>query len=229
MSIDDQAMRYYDEGKNDELLELARREWPAQSGAVLPAGIADACFFSRNAARRKGDLVQQELWHARALTAAILTDSERTAARLLLRCCFVLLEEEAYQEARDVLGLMLRLVDRDDEQYPLFMRLFHEKSAYSFFAEGRFEDAEKYYQEALAYCQEDPRGILKVRGGTVLTGYLSHCRQPAGAADRFIAAMNEILAEAESAGFADVAEAAACNVHMMESSNCIDWCAFELV
>ncbi len=230
MNIDRQAAHYYDTGNKEELLNLANRVWSQAEEGDFPNGSADVFYFARTIEWRKEDKdpVQKELWHARALAAATLTGANHTAARLLMQSFFILMEHEAYAEARSVLGDMLRVVGPDHEQRPVFMRFHEEKSAYSFLAEGHYGDAVARYESAQDFCHDDPRGLLKVRGGLVLCQYLERTR-PEREQVELVDSMRRIREESQSAGFVDVANDASCNLRMMEAGGYEGWCPFELL
>lgn len=221
----EQAIAFYETGQDQRLIQLAESIWP-QPDDELPSGIAEVCRYARIATRRQRDFVAQEVWAARALTAAVLTDVRDTAAGLLLPHFFGLVEEGAYEAAREVLGEMARLITPDHPRSRLFMRLYHEKLAYSFLAEEQFEQAQEQYSTALVHCaaDDDPRGVLKVQGGAALASYLSRCVDTKACLDE----MERILSEAKSQGFADVVLSAEQNIDLMNGGEYGGWHPFEV-
>ena len=237
-----QAIHYYDTNNQEALLNLANRVWPTDLEAPIAGGVADVCYFARTIVYRnrtdpsadsfdpanRDAVVERELWQARATSAAMISGDAHTIARLLLQRAFVLMELEAYPEARSVLGEMLRLVGPEHELRPIFMRLHEEKSAYSYLAEGLYGSAIEGYESALRFSDDDPRGALKVQGGLVLSRYLDRADGDGGQED-LLDLMRQVRDGAAAAGYEDVANDASCNLRMMEAGVYEGWCPFELL
>jgi tetratricopeptide (TPR) repeat protein len=224
------AVAHYEAGEFEELLSLAAEAWPGAVDAELPPGIAELCRFARLVAHKRGLEAAVQLWDARALTAAVMAGNRNVAAGLLLPRVFQLLALREYGTARIVLAEQLRLLDEDSDLEPSsasVLRMYHEKTAYSYFAEGDYTAAEAAYGDALRYEPEGSRGHLKVRGGQALGRYLS--------GDRATWPSEELLAEmlaiADAAGdeYPDVAEAAAANARMIAAGGVDGWVVFEVL
>ena len=226
------AMRLYDQGDFDRLKELASEAWPDDNNTIPAPGVAEMCRYLFILAVRRKDATASNLWRARAMSAAALTGANDTIAGLILQPFFVLTEIESHAEARAVLGELLRLVPESYSRAELFRgRLYHEKLAYSFAKEGRFEEAREAYMEASKHCGEDWRGALKVRGGAAITGYRAlRVATPDDletVASPLIAEMEDVAAEARQRGFPDVLEAAESNLELMKAGESQGWSPFE--
>lgn len=255
MSRDDEASRLYSVNDNDALFRLVEQRWPPL-GENLPQGISEECRF---AAIRATQLqrIDQYLWHARALTAAVLTGARDTAAGLLLQHFFVGIartlegavegHEHGHRQARLILEEMKRLVPADSPEWrELFARLYHEKRAFSFLMEGTgggaplkgsedcLREAENEYSAALPLGADDERrGTLKVCGGLALVRYLQLAY---GSETSLEEAKRESLAETQRvmsaatvAGYRDVAAWAAANVGVMQRGEFRDWVPYEVL
>lgn len=249
MDIAQEAIHYYETDNKAKLLKLAQDEWPSDLETPIREGAADVFYFARSIEWRhhKGPapapvdpanrdaIVGRELWHARAITAAILTGANHTVSRLLIGRAFFLIELKAYEEARSVLAEMLRLVDEGHELRRVFMRLYEEKVAFSYLDEGLYSEAGEHYKRALPYGDVDPRGALKVRGGLVLSQWLQMCAKwggrgiPADRIDEYVAELREVRDAALAAGYGDVVSDADHNVTAIEAGDCKNWRPFELL
>ena len=226
------AMQLYDQGDFDGLKELVSQAWPDDTTSVPTLSLAEACRYLFILAVRRKDATASNLWRARAMSAAILTGGTDTIAGLVLQPFFILTEIGSHAEARLVLNEMLRLIPETHPRAELFRgRLFHEKLAYSFAKEKRFEEAREPYLEAAKHCNSDPRGALKVRGGAAIAGYLAlRCVKHSTLeldAPRYVSEMEGIVVEARKHGFPDVLAAAECNLELMKARKFEGWCPFE--
>ena len=136
-NLGEKALHYYEQSRNDDLIAMADKVWEA-IGDEYPDGIADMCFFVRNAHKREGNHSQMKLWEARAMSLAIFTGSRQTLARLLLAPAFACMAKsesrlpaiDDQETSRQILGEMLRVIPESDEEWrPVFERLFYEKLA----------------------------------------------------------------------------------------------------
>jgi len=252
MTLAQQASRYYNDNDNDALFRLAADSWPGD-GAELPEGIAEVCRFAFIRAVQL-QRVDQYLWRARALTAAVITGARDTAAGLLLQPFFVATSftlengaEKGHEQARLILEEMKRLVPEDTSAWSvLFARLYHEKKAFSFLMEatsgGRpeaasrslLDAAEAEYALALDLTPpQDSRGALKVRGGLALVRYLRLACGPQDASDAsrqpYLEETEAVRAAAAAAGYRDVEGWATANVEAMGRGEFIGWTAYEVV
>jgi tetratricopeptide (TPR) repeat protein len=222
------AAELYELGKYDELFELAERL--SEPSEELEPNRAEVFRFARVVSVRRHDRVGTELWGARAWTAAMLTGSNNVAAALLLPHFFVLVELGAFQEARGVLDGLLSLIDDGapsvQPSATLLHRLYEEKAAFSFLAEGRYSDAEKCYERALIYAGTLRRAGLKIRGGLALVKYLSNpgSSEVARAIER---EMRSIAGEAIEHGYVDVIGWATENVEIISQGKTEGWVPFE--
>lgn len=244
VDLGDWALYRYEHGGEEEDLEFlkeAEAKWREAIGSQpaggpdassLPAGIADMCFFTRNISRRRGDFAGQQIWHARAMTMAALTQSLPTFARLLLPQFFILLEERRYEQAREVLSEMLWLVDQDHSKRHEFEMHFEEKTGHAYFFEGRFDEAKEHYEQALRLSEPGSRAQLKIRGGLALSGYLAlrdlSPEDMESRKDHFVTETGWVATEARKRGHGDVMEAAECNLRMMRALEFENWCPYQL-
>jgi|SRR5882724_1661577 len=254
MSNADQASRLYTANDNDALFRLAEQRWPPL-GKELPQGISEECRFASIRATQL-QRIDQYLWRARALTAAVLTGARDTAAGLLLQHFFAATartlegavdgKEHGHEQARLILEEMKRLVPADTLQWSeLFARLYHEKRAFSFLMEGtgggvpltgserRLREAESEYSAALLLGSEGKRGTLKVRGGLALVHYLqlaysSHPELEESKRE-WLEETQRVMSAATAAGYRDVAEWAATNVGVMSRGEFRGWTPYEVV
>jgi hypothetical protein len=223
------AADLYELGKDDELFDLA--EQFTQPNHETDPARAEVFRFARIVSARKRDRVGTELWGARAWTAAMLSGSGNVAAALLLPHFFVLVEFEAFDEARAVLNGMLKLIDDNSPilqpSADLLHRLYEEKTAYSFLTEGRYTEAEQSYERALIYAGELRRARLKIRGGLSLCRYLAHPESSEVAIDAE-SEMRSIVAEATEHGYIDVMGWATENAAVIADRKRDGWVPFEL-
>lgn len=254
MTLDDQSIAAFDRNETPSVFSLANDNWPA-IGEELPAGIGEACrhAFIRHA---EAHHIDQHLWRARAMTAAVLTGARDTAAGLLIQAAFLAINdanegrsegrERGYEQARMILEEMKRLVPED---YPTWLqpwaRLYHDKRAYSFLEEGTggsrastagqqwLTSAEDEYELALKHTREDEkRGRLKVLGGLALVRYLRLADKPAEeiaeAKKPFLEETRAIGEAAAAAGYRDVEGWAGANVSVMERGEFVGWSPYEV-
>jgi hypothetical protein len=254
MSNANEASRLYSANDNDALFQLAERRWPSL-GEELPVGISEECRFAAIRATQM-QRIDQYLWRARALTAAVLTGGTDTAAGLLLQHFFAATErtlegtvdghENGHEQARLILEEMKRLVPADTPAWQeLFARLYHEKRGFSFLMEGTgggfplkgsercLREAENEYSAALPLGAEDKRGTLKVCGGLALVRYLQHAYESNPLMDESkresLAETQRVMSAATAAGYRDVAEWAATNVSVMHRGEFRGWIPYEVL
>lgn len=251
MTLLEQAADMYDNNQTEALYALAAETWPAV-GEELPAGIAEVCryTFIRHAEAHE---IDQHLWRARALSAAVITDARDTAAGLLLQAFFVTVDvalkheqegyEYGYEQARLILDEIKRLVPEGAPRSQLFARLYQEKRAYSFLIEGTekgrpsMAGMEKLREAAAEYMLasdfvETPRGALKVRGALALVRYLLLAgltdEEIAAAKTPFLEETRAVYDAAVAAGYDDVVSWSAPNLAVMERGDFTGWVAYEV-
>lgn len=250
-TIADEASRLYSANETEALFRLAHEEW-SRAGEALPEGIGEVCRFAFiRAVQLKR--VDQFLWRARALAAAVITGARDTAAGLLLQPFFVATSfaldtgaEHGHEQARLILDEMKRLVPEETPAWSvLFARLYHEKRAFSFLMEatgggcpaagshGLLNAAEAEYDLALKRITGDERGTLKVQAGLALVRYLRLAGEPPGGIEEskkpLLAETRSIGSAATAAGFRDVAGWAAINEDVMSRGEFAGWTAYEVV
>lgn len=250
-----QAARLYDANDNEALFRLARDNWPAAVDEDLPEGISEVCryAFIRSVQTNR---IDQHLWRARALTAAVITGARDTAAGLLLQAFFVEIDvtvkreqagyEHGFHMARLILDEMTRLLPADAPRWAeLFDRLYHEKRGFALLMEGTgggrpspeglvlLGEAETDYLSALAASGGDVRGMLKVRGGIALVRYLRLAHAPADVVAEskgpFLEETRAVNSSAAVAGHRDVADWAATNADVMDWGKFVGWTPYEVV
>jgi len=251
MTLLEQAADMYDNNQTEALYQLAADNWPA-IGAELPAGIAEVCryTFIRHAEAHE---IDQHLWRARALSAAVITGARDTAAGLLLQAFFVTVDvtvkqeqggyEHGYEDARSILEEINRLVPEGAPRSQLFARLYHEKRAYSFLIEGtgrgrpstagmeRLRQAEAECLLARDYVRS-PRGTLKVRGDLALVRYLLLAEKTTAEIEEakkpFLEETIAVRDAAAAADYRDVVSWASPNVEVMERGDFVGWVPYEV-
>jgi len=240
MGIEERAAALYNDNENEEVLALAEKNWPPL-GQALPEGMSEVCRHAFIASRRANpDGVTQDLWFARALVAAVLTDSVETAAGLLLPSFFSAIERGkdgalgGFATARLILEEFRRLLPEDHPAWSrLFDRIYHEKLAACLILSGELADAEHEYVLALGFAQEnqDWRGQLKCRGGIALTRYLQTVVGPSAQTigDANLEETMTVLAEALNAGYSDVAGWATTNISVMKRGDLEGWTPYEVL
>lgn len=251
MTLLEDAVELYDDNDNDALFELADVNWPPVGGD-LPAGIAEVCRYAFIRHREAQD-VDEHLWRACALSAAVLTHARDTAAGLLLPAFFATVDvtvkqelgghEHGYEQARLILEEIKRLVPDGAPRSRLFARLYHEKRAYSFLIEGtgrgrpsgvgmeRLKEAEAECYLARDYVRS-ARGTLKVRGDLALVHYLlladKSAEEIAEAKTPFLEETRKVRDAATAADYRDVVSWASPNVEVMERGEFVGWVPYEV-
>jgi hypothetical protein len=251
MTLKELAVKYYDDNDNEALFELANVNWPP-IGDDLPAGIAEVCRYAF-IRHHEAHHIDEHLWRARALSAAVLTGARDTVAGLLLPPFFATVDitakqemsgyEHGYEQARLILEEVKRLVPDDAPRSQLFSRLYHEKRGYSFLVEGtgrarpsaagmeRLREAEVECSLARSYVKS-PRGTLKVRADLALIRYLLLAETPAQefaeAKMPFLDETKSIREAAAAAGYDDVEGWAATNSDVMERGEFVGWVQYEV-
>jgi len=247
-----QASRLYSENKTEELLSYARAIWPDE-GADFPEGVGEVCRFAFIRSYELG-LIDQHLWRARGNAAAIIEGAPYTTACLTLQPFFAAVDhavkgtqrghERGFDQAREILDLVTRLVPHTHPRAQLARRLRREKLAYSYLMEATkggppdqsaasvIERAEAEYKRALEEAQGDDRGALKVRGSLALVGYLKLAGRSREAAvdDKkpFIEETLDILNKAVQAGYDDVVGWAATNLAVMAKGLFEGWAPYDV-
>lgn len=237
------ADRLYESGNDAEILALAQANWPTSIDDPLPEGVAEVCRFARLAYARKLDVVgfddasaatyqaQRDLWEAHGLTAALLAGDQHVIAGFLLPRFFSVMRAGAFTEARTILDDMVRLIDESANHQPfarVLRRLTHEKRGFSYFVEGRYQEAVLSYEQALEYTTPDSRGNLKARGGRALARYMGSARTADDLTD-----LNEdlvtIRTTAEARAYPDVVGWSVANLRLVEGGQLDRWEPFELL
>jgi hypothetical protein len=250
MDLGGRAADLYDANDNEGLFQLARDSWPEAPDASFPegVGVGEVCRYAF-IRYRDVNMIDQHLWRARALSAAVLDGARDTGAGLLLTAFFAAIEEtvngeregheHGYEQARDILREMRRLVPDGAPRCKLYERLYHEKRAYAFVMEAThggqprrasgplLVQAVADYQRAEQLAVGNERALLKVRGGLALARYLL------GAADEdqipCLEQTTQVLHLASAAGYADVERWASINVDAMSRGDFIGWTAYEVL
>ena len=106
-------------------------------------------------------------------------------------------------------------------------RLVAEKRAYSFFAEGRYLDAERHYREALDFTEPGSRGSLKVRAGSALAAFMGSIRD-AGATSALRGLLSEISSAATAEGYPDVVQWSAANLARIDAGAVDSFVPYEM-
>ena len=252
-SIRERASYLYHINDNKALFKLAEDNWPRNVEDGLPEGICEVCrhAFIRS---HEMNLIDQHLWRARALVAAVIEGAWDTAAGLLFQPFFVAVDVAVKQEqynwgggfdqARLILKEIKRLVPEGAPRYGLFCRLYSEKLAFSYLKEGAgdgrptfagmpaLKRAEQEYERALTLVGEDDRGELKVRGGLALAGYLLLADKSDEAITTekapFLEETKAILSSAKDKGYDDVVRWATPNVGVMERGEFEGWVPYDV-
>jgi hypothetical protein len=250
-----QAARLYDANDNDALFRLATLNWPPL-GVELPPGIGEVCRYAFIRSVQMNQ-IDQHLWRARAMTAAVMSGARDTAAGLLLQAFFVAMAitvrreqsgyEHGFEQARMILDEMTRLLPADAPRWSeLFARLYHDKRAFAWLMEGSgggrpapeglgmLDEAEAEYRRAEALAEgQNERGALKVRGGLALVRYLRLAIEPGAdsvkAMRRLAEETRTIAASAREAGYRDVEDWAVINADVMERGEFVGWTSYEVV
>lgn len=248
------ANALYVANDTEALLALASENWPPVD-EELPAGIGEAC---RNASIRyaEANRIDQLLWRARAMSAAVLTDARDTAAGLMIQAAYLAIDdantgrgkgsERGYEQARLILEEIRRLLPDFETQVerPPFARLYHEKRAYCFLKEGtgggrptaageRFlESAEAEYVLAHPLTDGDERGDLKVLGSLALVRYLRladmSAEEIATSKIPFLEITVAIEAAAATAKYKDVENWAGTNADVMRRGDFVGWTPYDV-
>lgn len=245
----DHVDQLYEAGKDDELIHLALDSW-LKAGEPLRAGVAEACRLARVCCIRSADALppgdqaaqalmsKAHLLEARTFVAAALTGESRVVALTLLPNFFRLIARGAFDQAREVLDDMERLVndgpqclEGTDEQvgrpFPrVARRIIAERRAYSFYVEGRFNDAAAQYGVAQQFTKTNSRGALKVRGGQLLALFQASGRN-AMALSELQRGLSTILDLARAQGFPDVVAWSASNLEKIQKSQLDSWVPFD--
>ena len=251
MTLLQDAVQLYDDNQTEALFKLADENWP-DVGEELPAGIAEVCRYAFIRHHEAHD-IEEHLWRARALSAAVLTDARDTAAGLLLPPFFATVDitvkreldadAHGYDQARLILEEIRRLVPDDAPRSQLFARLYHEKRGYSFLIEGtgrgrpaaagmeKLREAEVECSLARNYVKS-PRGTLKVRADLALIRYLLLADTPAQEFAEvkmpFLEETKAIGEAAAAAGYDDVEGWAGTNADVMERGEFVGWVPYEV-
>ena len=250
-----EAARLYDVNDNEALFQLARDNWPLSVDQDLPEGISEVCRYAFIRSVQTNQ-IDQHLWRARALTAAVISGARDTAAGLLLQAFFVAIDitvrreqagyEHGFRTAREILDEMTRLLPADAPRWDeLFDRLYHEKRGFALLMEATdggcpspegivlLGEAETDYLSALAASSGDARGMLKVRGGIALVRYLRLAHDPADVVAEskapFVEETRAVRSSAAAASHSDVARWAALNAEVMDRGEFVGWTPYEVV
>jgi hypothetical protein len=210
----DQVFAHYERNAQVEVLRVAEEAW-AEHGASASAGLADICRAAMLCLTMEGHLEARNLWLARALSTAFLARASNAFAACLLPLFFELVAAGRGDEARQVLVELARLTDADDFSQlptgPTMRRIYHEKMAYSYFADDRLDEARNDYELALAATWSDPRAKQKVRAAVALCDYRE------GRAGEAIAVTEDVLRLAREHGWTQVAADATANLATMRA------------
>lgn len=246
----------YETGEAEPLLAEATAAWPSLD-EPLPEEISELCRFAFIRATETGRRAESQLWRARAMTSAMLSDARHTVAGLLLPHYMTILAQaqedpdapsaaQSYDTARLVLDEMKRLIPPGSSHWKrLFARLFHDKRALSYLLEATkggppiqgqrhlLEKAADDYRTALPHT-EGPgrRGELKVRGNLALVQYLLTAHAEGEGEGRHQEAREEtatIRDSATKAGYGDVARWATLNHVVMTRGEFVGWSPYEVL
>jgi hypothetical protein len=233
------ADRLYEQGKDDALRELAQKVWPV--GGMQPGpGVAEVCRLAEVVCVRlareceKMEAKSVDYWaeadilRARSYTAACFGGDKHVISLLSQKHFFSLVDKQRFDLARSVLDAMELLVEDPSTRRPwarIVKRILAERRAYSYHVEGRYDDADKYYQVALPLAGD--RGRLKVRGGIAINNFMRAARdQTSREALRF--GLVQLTIEAEDR-FPDVFRTAKENIMKVDDGAVDGFVPFDVV
>lgn len=252
-ALESLASLYFHANDSEALFRLATESWPPV-GEELPEGIGEVCRYAF-VRYVEADQIDQHLWRARALTAAVITGARDTAAGLLRSNFLVAIyaalrgeqsgHESGFEQARGILDEMKRLVPDGAPHSQAYNKIYHAHRAVSYLLEGTgggrpssagrrlLDKAEAEYVLAQEVAFHDARSALKTRGDLALVRYLRLVDEPAEVIAEskkpFLDETVAVRSSADEAPYRDVEGWAATNAGVMDRGEFEGWLPYEVV
>lgn len=214
-------MKMFSGGKGSDLIELGEKRW----GKFLSRHrnnvfVSECCRLVMQAHYDNKEYGKGDVWKARFMASAILSNNTNALIAILLTGMFSVLAKSGAKEALSVMDEVSALIPavkpnrKSMHDMETLSRLCHEKRGFLLVELKKYREAVKEYKTALGYTSSPSRGWFKVSLGLELAKYLANttmCKK-----DKAIDSQKKLIEGVKEIGDVWILERAKHNLRFME-------------